>query len=31
MGLVQIPINPKAKDMIIGMGKPKRFSKSLWE
>ena len=28
MGLVQRPINPKLKDMIIGLGKPKRLVKA---
>ena len=31
MGLVRRPINPKAKDVVIGLGKPKRFRKSPWE
>ena len=28
MGLVQRPMNPKVKDMVIGQGKRERFSKS---
>ena len=31
MRLVQRPINPKVKDLVIEIGKPKRFSKSPWE
>ena len=32
MRLVQRPINPKKKkDMVIGLEKPKKFSKSPWE
>ena len=31
MGLVQRPINPKVKDMVIRSGKLERFSKSSWE
>ena len=31
MRLVQRPINPKVKDMVIRPEKPKRFSESPWE
>ena len=31
MGLAQKPISPKGKDMVIGLGKPKGFSKNPWE
>ena len=31
MGLVQRPINPKVKDVVIGPEKSKRFNKSPWE
>jgi len=31
MGLVQMPTNPKVKDMVIGPWKPKRFNKNPWE
>ena len=31
MRLVQRPIKPKVKDMVIGLKKPKIFSKNPWE
>ena len=31
MGLIQKPINPKAKEVVIGPRKPKAFSKCPWE
>ena len=31
MGLIRKPINPKAKDVVIGPKKSKGFSKSPWE